>query len=937
MINPRYRMALIFALIICLVPTEGLAVKRSLTFGDIMKFREIHDFSISKDGRWMVINARPDRGDGEVVVFQVTDGIRRVIPRGVRPRITPDGAFAGALVKPPAGSSDRKKKNDLVLLHTRDGSRKTYQRVKEFAFSGCSQWLAFLEYEPEGKDDGEHSVQGKNAADPTPPGKEKKDSPKIETCTLRVLRLGSFDERVFLRVTRFAFEPEGRYLVFEQIGEEENRLVGMDLASGRESVLTAGPEVRYSNFSWSEKKGRMGLVSFRKDDGGTVESALWIWEPSRGKLTKAVGERKIPAGWIIPADNELRWTRDEKRLFFGIKPLSEYRFYHPRPVKEEEADGKENPFDIQRILQDRTVDVWGWQDPRIIPQQKKQWDRFAKRTYRAVFHYPNGGFVQLADLQIPEVRFSQNARVALGNSEIPYLKEITWDGWYRDVYVVDLKKGSKTRILTRHGLHASLSPGGKYLTYFKGDHWYIYDIKSRRHRCLTGDISTPFFDEDFDYPPPRSSYGIGGWLEGDRAILLYDKYDIWRFDLPEGKCVNLTGGRQERMRYRVVSTEEKKEFIDPDRPLLLLSYHTRQKNNGFYQLHLAERRLERLLEDAKKFRFLKKANDADRLFYTRESFAEFPDIWTADRMFKTPARVTRINPQIGEFLWGSTELVEWRTLDGREVQGVLIKPENFRKGQRYPVIVYYYHFFSHLLHDFNQMVVNHRPNFPYFVSNGYCLFLPDIPFTLGTPGFSATKSIVPGIHKLVEMGVADPDAIGLHGHSWSGYQTAFVITQTDMFAAAVAGAPVANMTSAYSGIRWESGLARQFQYEKSQSRIGGSLWEYPERYIENSPVFFLDRVATPLLIQFGDADGAVPWYQGIELYLGMRRLQKPCFFLQYRNEPHHLKKYANKLDYSIRMKEFFDHYLKGTPMPGWMKNPVPFRRKGKELKTGENP
>ncbi len=189
---------------------------------------------------------------------------------------------------------------------------------------------------------------------------------------------------------------------------------------------------------------------------------------------------------------------------------------------------------------------------------------------------------------------------------------------------------------------------------------------------------------------------------------------------------------------------------------------------------------------------------------------------------------------------------------------------------------------------------------------------------LGVLVVGAVDALVPGVEKLVEMGVEEPGAIGLHGHSWSGYQAAYVVTRTDVFAAAVAGAPVANMTSAYSGIRWGTGLARQFQYETGQSRIGGSLWDSLDLYIENSPVFFADRITTPLLIQFGDEDEAVPWWQGIELYLAMRRLDKPVWFLQYRGEPHHLKKAPNQLDYSLRMKEFFDHFLLGAPAPAWL-------------------
>ncbi|MBM2841297.1 MAG: family peptidase, partial [Bacteroidetes bacterium] len=307
-----------------------------------------------------------------------------------------------------------------------------------------------------------------------------------------------------------------------------------------------------------------------------------------------------------------------------------------------------------------------------------------------------------------------------------------------------------------------------------------------------------------------------------------------------------------------------------------------------------------------------------------ESYTEFPDIWVSDLNLKSARRISDVNPQMADFAWGSSELVEWNSLDGRPLQGVLVKPGNYEPGKRYPVLVYYYELSSQRLHEFNQVVINHRPCFPFYASNGYAVFLPDVRFELGRPGMSAMKCVVPGVQKLIDMGVADPEAIALHGHSWGGYETAYIITQTNMFACAIAGAPVGNMTSGYSGIRLETGLARQFQYEQEQSRIGGSLWEYPERYIENSPVFHADRIKTPLLIEFGDEDEAVPWQQGIELYLAMRRLGKECVFLQYRGEPHHLKKYPNKLDYSIKFKEFLDHHLKGTPAPEWFLKGIPY-------------
>ncbi|KPZ67509.1 Prolyl tripeptidyl peptidase precursor [Shewanella sp. P1-14-1] len=262
--------------------------------------------------------------------------------------------------------------------------------------------------------------------------------------------------------------------------------------------------------------------------------------------------------------------------------------------------------------------------------------------------------------------------------------------------------------------------------------------------------------------------------------------------------------------------------------------------------------------------------------------------------------------------------MQWRDADGRLTDGVLIKPTNYQEGKQYPVMVYFYRFMSDRLHSFPHMAINHRPNFAWYADNGYAIFLPDIRFEVGYPGASAVKGLTSGVQKLIDMGIADPDAVGIQGHSWGGYQTAFAVTQTNIFKAAVTGAPVSNMTSAYSGIRHGSGLARQFQYETGQSRIGESLFNSPQKYIENSPVFYAERIQTPMMIMFGDKDDAVPWEQGVELYLAMRRTGKDVVFLQYEDEPHHLKKYPNKLDYTIRMKQYFDHYLKGAKAPEWL-------------------
>ena len=577
--------------------------------------------------------------------------------------------------------------------------------------------------------------------------------------------------------------------------------------------------------------------------------------------------------------------------------------------------------------------MWHWNDPRIIPNQKERWKEHEKdRVYLAVVHLDSGKVVPLADARMPEIVPSDNPKVVLGASDVPYLKEATWDGDYGDLFVVDLATGNRTLVARRladgRRSGVSLSPDGASILFYQGGDWHLYDVQESATRNLTAGLGVPFANEDHDYPSDPPGYGHSEWLADSSAVLIYDKYDIWQVFTDGRKPIAITGGvgRETTTEFRVVDLDPEEDVLPSVGPVLLEAYHDLEKHDAFYSGALGAAWLRRLYGDGRhRLEVVAKAKDADRLLITSERYDEFPDLWTTNTVFETPKRISDANPQIADYGWGSAELVEWSSMDGTPLQGVLIKPGNYQPGTRYPVLVYYYRFSSQRLNLFNEPVVNHRPSFPVYASNGYAVFLPDIRFEVGRPGFSATKCLVPGVQKLVDMGVADPEAIGLHGHSWSGYQTAFVITQTDIFAAAAAGAPVSNMTSAYSGIRWGTGLARQFQYEKSQSRIGGSLWEYPERYIENSPVFFADRINTPLLIEVGDEDEAVPWYQGIELYLACRRLDKNCIMLQYRGEPHHLKKYANKLDYSIKMKEFFDHWLQGAPAPAWMTEGVPYR------------
>jgi dipeptidyl aminopeptidase/acylaminoacyl peptidase len=464
--------------------------------------------------------------------------------------------------------------------------------------------------------------------------------------------------------------------------------------------------------------------------------------------------------------------------------------------------------------------------------------------------------------------------------------------------------------------------------------WNAYLVKDKKNINLTSASDIPFYNELNDVPQAASPYGIAGWTNKDR-IIVYDGFDLWSLD-PTGKQqpANVTQGhgRKSHIRYRLVR-------LDRDQPelpetLLLSTFNLKTKEAGFSSVRLDRDQIPvNLVMEPARFSGVTKAKDADVLIWRKESFEQFPDLYTSQLDFESTVQLTYANPQQAEYAWGSVDLVDWQIFDGDTMQGLLYKPANFDPQQKYPMLVYFYERYSDDLHrHYVPKPIRSVINFSYYASNGYVIFIPDIKYETGYPGQSAFNCIISGTQAMVDRyPFIDRTKLGIQGQSWGGYQTAFLVTQTNMFAAAMAGAPVSNMTSAYGGIRWGSGISRAFQYEQTQSRIGASLWEDLPLYLANSPLFFADRVETPLLIMHNDNDGAVPWYQGIELFNALRRLNKPVWMLVYNGAPHNLKRRADCEDLTVRMQQFFDHYLRGAPEPVWMKTGIPALKKGKSF------
>jgi dipeptidyl aminopeptidase/acylaminoacyl peptidase len=730
-------------------------------------------------------------------------------------------------------------------------------------------------------------------------------------------------ERKFSDALDFTISKDAKTLIYTVSSrkEETNGVYAVKTDSEDQPTALISGKGKYQRLTWDEDNTQIAFISDKEDAAAKQPKfRVYHWnlkDPQANEIV-STGSANFPKEMVISERGNLSFSLDGSRLFLGSAP----------PPEPERNPDEEIPAD-EKVL----VDLWHWKDDYVQPIQRVRAEQDRNRSYRAVYDFEAKKFVQLADETMENVSASNDGRYAIGSDNRKYRVTSDYDPGFSDYYLVNTSDGSRKQLASKQRGGYSLSPNAKYAIYFDGKDWNSYSITDGSKTNLTKDLKVNFYNEETDIPSTPNSYGVAGWTKDDKDVLIYDRYDVWQIAPDGSRAKNLTDGvgRKEKTQLRYVRLDPKERSIDPDKPMLLQAENQETRDSGFYREKVNSDALpQKLLMAAKDFNNPTKAKDADVLIMTASRFDQFPDIWVTNSSFRELKRVSNGDAQRAGFLWGTAELVTFKNTDGVPLKGVLLKPENFDPRKKYPMMVYIYERLSQGLHQFRNPSPGTSINPTFYVSNGYLVYMPDIVYTVGYPGNSAMKSVLPAIQEVVDKGFVNEDAIGIQGHSWGGYQIAYMVTQTNRFKAAAPGALVANMTSAYSGIRWGTGLPRQFQYERSQSRIGGSLWEFPLRYLDNSPVFRADRVETPLLMIHNDEDDAVPWYQGIEYFLALRRLGKEAYLFNYNGEKHGLRKRINQKDYTRRLQEFFDHFLKGAPAPEWMEKGIPYLQREKE-------
>ncbi len=913
--------------------------KKTLTHDVYDSWKEIPDKMLSTDGSTIVYTINPQEGDGKVVFHSLKSTKIDSVQRGADIKLTDDAEFAIFKIKPQlelvkSMKRLKKKKEEMPKDSLGIYGLKTNQitkipNIQSFKIpEKVGGWLAY-QIEETKKIDITKKKDTLVKADTKKKIAKKESEENGYRLVLRNLKTNA--EQKFSFVIDYDFAKNGKSLAFSTTGNDSTMLSGvyvLDLESNKLTNILQ-QKGKFKKISLSEDGNQVAFIADLDTNTKTQIRLpkLYHWKLGEEKAKRLADENQTfaPQTWLVSEHYQPRFSKDGTKLFFGT---------NPKPVV---PDTTLLPEEIVN------VEVWNWQDKKLQTQQKVSLEEDKKRSYLSVVNLDNLKIIQLGFLEIPNVNLDKEANnnIVLATSDVPYSNQ-HWD-WNsrRDVYLVNLQDGSRKQIATALQGNPALSPNAQFVTWWSlpDTAWFAYSVKSEKTIKLTDNQAVKFYDEDDDHPDFPSAHGSAGWVDDlkDPMFVVYDKYDAWAIDLKNNVPMLITGGRENRVQYRYVNLDSDERFILGKNALWHLIYE-KDKNEGFAIPTNPLSRPKEIYKDKFNLSNPIKAKRAENLIFTKQNFQNFPDLYASDLTFQNVQKISEANPQQKNYAWGTVELVNWKALDGVPLQGLLYKPENFDSTKKYPMMVYFYEKNSDNLNThYTPSPIRSYINYPYFTSNGYVIFVPDIVYKVGEPGKSAYNCVIPGVESMITKGFINKDRVGVSGHSWGGYQSAYLITQTNIFRAAEAGAPVANMTSAYGGIRWESGLSRQAQYERTQTRIGGTLWDKFDKYIDNSPLFQVPKIQTPLLMMHNDDDGAVPWQQGIEFYMALKRLNKPVWLLNYNGEKHGLTQRKNRKDFAKRLYQYFDYYLKDAPAPAWMTDGMPMMEKGinQKLEVGK--
>jgi dienelactone hydrolase len=873
---------------------------------------------LSPDGKWLAYAVNRSNRENELRILRIADGATTTIAFGAQPAFSGDSKWAAYAIGQSEAEEERLRRQrkpihrKLGLMNLATGALTVVDGIQSFAFSSPGTHLAMRRYGPE---------RPPNAPAPGP------DDPPAGT-TLIVRELASGRDTTFGNVSDYAWQDvsnghawgrngTGGGLLALLVSAEDKTGNGVqlfDAASSALRVLDSAP-AQYAGVAWRKDSSDLAVLRSTADPKreGLAQIALaWTGlaggRPASHRLDPGA---TLPAGMRLVDFRRPFWSHDGRTIYVGV---AEWRVNDDGAPERAPGAAADTAEDVS------SVEVWHARDVDVMARQKITARADRQRNLLAAWHLDGNSLVTLGKDRFEQVTPLPRQRRALAAQWTGYAMDRTIGRGAADLSLVDTTTGERTRVVDAiDDRYAQPSPGGRYILYFHADHYWTIDTETRAITNLTRTIPASFVNRESDatvrQKPP---FGVAGWTKDDAAVVLYDKLDLWKV-APDGSgAARLTNGTADQVRHRYVRLDADEVWIDTDRPVYVSLFGVWTKQSGYGRLAPETGTAERLVWLEKGVGGLTRAAGADVFAYVVQAFDDSPDVFVGDASLRSASQVTATNAFQSKYAWGRSEVVEFRGARGDRLKGSLHYPAGYEPGRKYPTIVYLYERLSDGVHRYVPPSERDYYNASVFTSLGYVFFQPDIVFRPRDPGLSVLECVEPAVRKIVAMGIADPGRVGVVGHSWGGFDAAYLATHSTMFAAAVAGAPIVNLVSNYGNHHWSSGIAETDHIETGQQRMEVPLWEDLPAYIRNSAVFNVHNMKTPLLIEVGDADGTVFWHQGVELYNIARRAKKDVVLLNYAGEDHGLRRKANQIDYQRRIVQWFGHYLKSEPAEAWI-------------------
>jgi dipeptidyl aminopeptidase/acylaminoacyl peptidase len=904
---------------------------------------------LSPDGKWLAYGINRSNGNNELRLARITGEPLKPIPFASQPAFSADSRWVAYAIGYSEAQQDKLRKDKkpvhskLGLTNLTTGEQSEIEGIESFAFSPSGTFLAMRRYPPE---KAPSASPGDDAA-----ATAEDENPAGATVIVRNLANGR--DITLGTATEYVWQDlrlKG-HLLAVSIATPDKTGSGVqlfDTSTGTLRVLDSSSSV-YSGLAWRKDAADLAALRSKTDEKREGPTQIVLAWKHLGESSESVHQfdpgagTQFPAGMRIVAYRKPSWSADGADVFCGIAKWDE----KPPKPKEAPKDGSKDPDpskagDAAKEPEEQaSVDIWHWRDIDVQPKQKKGAEQDRHRNLLAVWHVDQNQFVQLGRELLGQVTPLKHQNAAYSMEWKAYAMDRSIGRPAADLYLVDLATGKPTRIQERllDDRYLQASPGGRYLLYLQDDHYWTVNVATHAVVNITKNVKTSFVDRESDFTikqlPP---FGVAGWTKDDRDVILYDKFDMWRISPDGARATRLTDGTAEQIRHRYDRLDPDEEFIDTEKPVYVSLFGIWTKKSGYALLNLKEPgtpELKRLIWEDKRVDRLGKAKDADVYAYVMETFEESPNVFVGSPALTGAKRVTSTNTFQANYAWSHSELIEYKSSKGQRLQGALYYPAAYETGRKYPLIVYLYEKLSDGLHRYSPLSERSYYNPSAITSHDYFLLMPDIVFRPREPGLSVAECVTAALKEVLAKGMVDEKKIGVVGHSWGGFDSAFLATHTTLFAAAVAGAPITDLISNYGNHHWSSGIAETDHIETGQQRMVVPLYEDLEAYIRNSAVFNVANMTTPLLIEVGDSDGTVFFHQGVELYNIARRARKNVVLLEYAGEDHGLRKKADQIDYQRRIFAWFGHYLKDEPAAPWITDGESYLDRQRELKKAK--